>query len=187
MLKSYKTEIPEVLLLEPISYEDDRGFFYESFNQIKFNLETGLDVKFVQDNHSKSKKNVIRGLHFQKSPHEQGKLVRVVRGEIFDVAVDIRPDSPTFGEWVGEILSSKNRRQLWIPGGFAHGFLSLTEGTEVLYKTTNMYSKYSEGSIVWNDPQLNIKWPLNGDPILSDKDANAPYFKKLIEEYCNEK
>lgn len=181
-MKVYKTKIPEVLVFEPISYDDDRGFFYESFNQIRFKLETSLDVSFVQDNHSKSKKNVVRGLHFQHAPYEQGKLVRVVSGKIFDVAVDIRPDSPTFGEWVSEILSADNRRQLWIPSGFAHGFLSMEDNTEVVYKTTNYYSQYSEGSILWNDPQLAIEWPLTGDPILSAKDMQAQRFKNLIKE-----
>jgi dTDP-4-dehydrorhamnose 3,5-epimerase len=166
--------IADVLLLEPRIFEDERGHFYESFNQRSFEEAMGRTVPFVQDNHSRSVKGVVRGLHFQLQPVAQGKLVRVVAGEIFDVAVDIRRSSPTFGRWVGEVLSAANHRQLWIPPGFAHGFQALTEGAEVLYKTTDFYHRASEGSVRWNDPVVAIDWPLAGAPVLSDKDATAP-------------
>ena len=163
--------IADVLLIEPKVFGDDRGFFFESFNQQRFNEATGLDLPFVQDNHSKSAKNVLRGLHYQLPPKAQGKLVRVVAGEVFDVAVDIRPDSPTFGQWVGEILSADNKRQLWIPPGLAHGFLVLSESAEFLYKTTDYYAPELERGIIWNDPDLAIAWPFAGEPVLSGKDA----------------
>lgn len=166
-------QIPDVLLLEPRVFGDERGFFYESFNQAAFNKATGLNPGFVQDNHSKSAKNVLRGLHYQVPPKAQGKLVRVVAGEVFDVALDIRKDSPTFGRWVGECLSESNKRQLWIPPGFAHGFLVLSESAEFLYKTTDYYAPECERSILWNDPKLAIDWPLDGVPLLSMKDAQA--------------
>jgi dTDP-4-dehydrorhamnose 3,5-epimerase len=163
--------IPEVVLLEPDVFGDERGFFYESFNQRKFEQATGIDACFVQDNHSRSAKNVLRGLHYQLPPQAQGKLVRVIAGEVFDVAVDIREASPTFGRWVGEILSADNKRQLWIPPGFAHGFLVLSEFAEFLYKTTDYYAPALERCILWNDATLAIEWPLRGEaPVLSAKD-----------------
>ena len=170
--------IPDVLLIEPKVFGDDRGFFYESFNQKAFEDATGLDVQFVQDNHSKSAKNVLRGLHYQLLPKAQGKLVRAIAGEVFDVAVDIRKDSPTFGQWVGEILSADNKRQLWIPPGFAHGFLVLSESAEFLYKTTDYYAPECERSILWNDPAIRIRWPLTGgEPVLSAKDAQSAHLQ----------
>ena len=163
------TDIPEVLILEPKIFGDERGFFFESFNQKAFQQATGLQVSFVQDNHSKSGKGVLRGLHYQvRQP--QGKLVRVASGEVFDVAVDIRKGSPTFGKWVGEILSADNKRLMWIPVGFAHGFLVLSEFAEFLYKTTNYYAPEHERCIAWNDPAIGVAWPLKGEPVLSVKD-----------------
>lgn len=163
--------IPDVLLIEPRVFGDDRGFFFESFNQRAFNQASGLDLNFVQDNHSRSARHVLRGLHYQiKNP--QGKLVRVVSGEVFDVAVDIRRDSPTFGQWVGELLSASNKRQLWVPPGLAHGFVVLSDSAEFLYKTTDYYAPEFERCIAWNDPTLAIAWPaLEGEPLLSAKDA----------------
>lgn len=167
--------IPDVLLIEPQVFGDDRGFFFESFNQQAFNQATGLDLQFVQDNHSKSAKNVLRGLHYQLPPKAQGKLVRVVAGEVFDVAVDIRKDSPTFGQWVGKLLSAENKLQMWVPAGLAHGFLVLSDSAEFLYKTTDYYAPEYERSIAWNDPALAIDWPLlAGQAMLSVKDAAAP-------------
>lgn len=171
-----KTAIPDVLIIEPKVFGDERGFFFESFNQKFFEDAVGHPVNFVQDNHSKSSKGVLRGLHYQLAPHAQGKLVRCVAGEVFDVAVDIRKSSPTFGQWVGVNLSAENKRQLWIPEGFAHGFVTLSEGAEFLYKTTSYYHPASEGCIIWNDPELNIKWQLNSDVSLSAKDANGKRF-----------
>jgi dTDP-4-dehydrorhamnose 3,5-epimerase len=171
--------IPDVLLIEPKVFGDERGFFFESYNQRAFNEATGLDVQFVQDNHSKSARNVLRGLHYQLPPKEQGKLVRAVVGEVFDVAVDIRENSPTFGKWVGEILSADNKRQMWIPPGFAHGFLVLSEHAEFLYKTTDYYAPGAERSILWNDPDVAIAWPLNGEPMLSAKDAQSPTLRRI--------
>lgn len=159
-MKVIDTKIPDVKIIEPTVFKDERGFFYESFNHRKFEDAIGYSVHFVQDNHSKSSKGVLRGLHYQLPPHSQGKLVRVVQGEVFDVAVDIRTFSPTFGHWVGEILSDANKQQLWIPEGFAHGFLTLTETAEFLYKTTNYYEPQSEHCICWDDQQLAIKWPI---------------------------
>lgn len=179
-MKATPLAIPDVLLIEPKVFGDDRGFFYESFNQRAFAEATGLDLCFVQDNHSKSARNVLRGLHYQLPPREQGKLVRVVAGEVFDVAVDIRRDSPTFGRWVGEVLSADNKRQLWIPPGFAHGFLTLSESAEFLYKTTDYYVPESERGIVWNDPLLAIVWPLLERPILSARDAAAPELREIL-------
>lgn len=175
-----KTEIPEVIIFEPKVFGDERGFFLESFNQKIFEEATGLKRDFVQDNHSKSSKGVLRGLHYQLPPMAQGKLVRVVQGEVFDVAVDIRKSSPTFGKWVGVHLSAENKRQLWIPEGFAHGFLTLSETAEFLYKTTNYYSPKDEGAIVWNDPDLAITWPEAGEILVSGKDQIAPAFKNAI-------
>ena len=163
--------IPEILLIEPKVFGDERGFFFESFNQRAFNEATGLDVQFVQDNHSRSAKNVLRGLHYQLPPKAQGKLVRAVVGEVFDVAVDIRSDSPTFGKWVGEVLSADNKRQLWIPPGFAHGFLVLSEVAEFLYKTTDYYAPELERCVRWDDPGIGIKWPFSEPTVLSAKDC----------------
>ncbi len=170
------TEIPDVLIIEPQVYGDDRGFFFESYNQKKFQEKTGLDLKFVQDNHSRSVKNVLRGLHYQIK-EAQGKLVRVAVGHIFDVAVDIRKNSPTFGKWVGCELTAENKRQLWVPEGFAHGFLVRSEIAEVLYKTTNYYAPDYERSIIWNDPEIGISWSLESEPILSAKDQKGKLFK----------
>ena len=175
-MKLFPLTIPDVVLIEPKVFGDERGFFYESFNQAAFNEATGLYVTFVQDNHSKSAQNVLRGLHYQLPPKAQGKLVRVLVGEVFDVAVDIRKNSPTFGRWVGERLSAANKRQMWIPSGFAHGFVVLSESAEFLYKTTNYYAPECERSIFWNDPELRIEWPLTGEPLLSGKDDQAPLF-----------
>lgn len=164
-----RTEIPDVIILEPNVFGDDRGFFYESFNARRFAEETGVTAAFVQDNHSKSAQNVLRGLHYQiRQP--QGKLVRVVAGEVFDVAVDLRKSSPTFGHWAGVMLSAENKRQLWIPPGFAHGFLVTSESAEFLYKTTDYYAPEHERCIIWNDPAIGIGWPLTGEPLLSNKD-----------------
>jgi dTDP-4-dehydrorhamnose 3,5-epimerase len=168
-MKILPTEIPDVLILEPRVFEDDRGFFYESYNEKLFAEKTGLRTHFVQDNHSCSVKNVLRGLHYQIQ-QPQGKLVRVVVGEVFDVAVDLRKSSSTFGQWVGCFLSAENKRQFWIPEGFAHGFLVLSEVAEFLYKTTNYYAPQYDRTLLWNDFDLAIDWPLEGDPILSAKD-----------------
>lgn len=173
-LKVTPTAIPDVLIIEPRMFGDARGFFFESFNQRAFQQATGLDLHFVQDNHSRSAKGVLRGLHYQLPPHAQGKLVRVVRGSVFDVAVDIRRDSPTFGKWVGVELSEENHRQLWIPPGLAHGFLVTSESADFLYKTTAYYMPEAERCIRWDDPTLGIEWPLNAPPTLSAKDLAAP-------------
>lgn len=174
------TDIPEVLLIEPKVFGDERGFFFESFNQQQFQAATGLNCEFVQDNHSRSAQGVLRGLHYQiKQP--QGKLVRVVEGEVFDVAVDVRKSSATFGQWVGEHLSAENKKMLWVPPGFAHGFLVLSEAAQFLYKTTDYYAPEHERCIVWNDPQINISWPvateLNAKPLLSAKDQAGALLK----------
>jgi dTDP-4-dehydrorhamnose 3,5-epimerase len=163
------TGLPGVLVLEPKIYGDSRGFFYESYNQQVFTDKVGLPIQFVQDNHSRSTQHVLRGLHYQIQ-QPQGKLVRVVLGSIFDVAVDIRRSSPTFGQWVGWELSAENRRQLWVPAGFAHGFLVTSDHAEVLYKTTDYYAPSYERCILWNDPDLAIAWPCTAEPILSGKD-----------------
>lgn len=173
-MKATPLALPEVLLLEPRVFPDDRGWFYESFNARSFAAATGLDVTFVQDNHSRSSRGVLRGLHYQLDPAAQGKLVRAVTGSILDVAVDVRRSSPTFGQWVAEALSAQNKRQLWVPIGFAHGFIALEDGTEVFYKTTDFYHKPSERSIRWDDPALAIGWPEGLTPLLADKDATAP-------------
>ena len=169
-----KTAIPGVLIFEPKVFGDERGFFFESFNHKLFEEAVGYPVTFVQDNHSKSSKGVLRGLHYQLPPHAQGKLVRCVAGEVFDVAVDIRKSSPSFGQWVGVHLSGENKRQLWIPEGFAHGFVTLTESAEFLYKTTNYYAPDSDRGIEWNDPTIGIRWPeLKADILTSAKDSIA--------------
>lgn len=174
-MQAQKTGIPDVVVFEPKLFGDARGFFYESFNENVFAEATGLRPRFVQDNHSKSAKNVLRGLHYQVQ-QAQGKLVRVTQGEVFDVAVDLRKKSPTFGQWVGEILSADNKKMLWIPEGFAHGFLVLSETAEFLYKTTDFYAPQHERCIVWDDPTLAIEWPLQSAPSLSAKDAQGLSF-----------
>lgn len=168
------TAFPEVLLLDPQSFTDVRGFFFESFNQKRFEEATGQVSAFVQDNQSLSLRGVVRGLHYQIPPKAQGKLVRVVRGEIFDVVVDLRRGSPRFGKWVSAVLSADNKRQIWIPAGFAHGFQALSEAAEVIYKTTDYWSVAHERSLRWDDPALGIDWPLGAEPLLSDKDRGAP-------------
>jgi len=171
-MKAITTEIPGVLVLEPKVFGDDRGFFYESYNRRAFRDATGLDPDFVQDNHSRSARNVLRGMHYQvKQP--QGKLVRVTAGEVYDVAVDLRRSSATFGKWVGMTLSAVNRRMLWVPEGFAHGFVVTSEFAEFLYKATDYYAPEHERSILWNDPALAIAWPVDGAPILKQGDANG--------------
>lgn len=175
-MKVTPTSIPDVLLVEPKVFGDARGFFFESYNRQLFKAATGLDIDFVQDNHSKSAKNVLRGLHYQLPPKAQGKLVRVVQGEVFDVAVDIRRSSPTFGHWTGEVLSADNKRQLWIPPGFAHGFLTLSDTAEFLYKTTDYYAPEYEHCIRWDDPTLGIEWPVQVTPLVSTKDATGNAF-----------
>lgn len=171
-MKVTPTALPEVLILEPKVFGDDRGFFYESFNQQRFSESTGISTTFVQDNHSLSEKNVLRGLHYQIQ-QPQGKLVRVIAGEVFDVAVDVRKSSPNFGKWVGFNLSAKNKLMAWVPPGFAHGFLVLSESAEFLYKTTDYYAPQFERSILWNDPGIGIVWPTGGEAILSTKDQKA--------------
>lgn len=178
-MKSIPLAIPEVVLIEPTVFGDERGFFFESFNHKQFEEAIGRKVEFVQDNHSKSIKNVLRGLHFQ-TEQPQGKLVRVVAGEVFDVAVDVRHDSPTFGQWVGAHLSGENKHQLWVPEGFAHGFVVLSDSAEFLYKTTAYYAPQFEAAIMWNDPDLGIDWPVEGEPTLSAKDAIAMTFKEYV-------
>jgi len=179
-MKVTPTAIPDVLLIEPKVFGDARGFFFESYNRSACKQATGLDIDFVQDNHSKSSKGVLRGLHYQLLPKAQGKLVRVVQGEVFDVAVDIRKNSPTFGKWVGEILSSENKRQLWIPPGFAHGFVTLSDTAEFLYKATDYYAPEYERCIRWNDPALGIDWQLDGKPLVSAKDAVGANFPEAV-------
>lgn len=168
-----KTDIPDVLIFEPKVFGDARGFFFESFNQNIFDEAVGRKVEFVQDNHSQSQHGVLRGLHYQLAPHAQGKLVRCAEGEVFDVAVDIRKSSPTFGQWVGVNLSAENKRQLWIPEGFAHGFVTLTETAQFLYKATNFYAPQFERSIAWNDAEININWPAIENIQLSAKDQQG--------------
>ncbi len=166
------TALPEVLILEPRVFGDARGFFFESFNQRDFALATGLDVEFVQDNHSRSVKGVLRGLHYQIQ-HPQGKLVRVTQGEVFDVVVDLRRNSPNFGKWDGVLLSADNKRQLWVPPGFAHGFVVTSDTAEFLYKTTDYWYPEFERSLLWNDPAVGVRWPLTAEPQLAAKDAAA--------------
>ena len=174
-MKATPLTIPDVILIEPKVFGDERGFFFESFNQAQFEQAIGKSVQFVQDNHSRSARNVLRGLHYQIQ-QPQGKLVRVVQGEVFDVAVDLRKRSKTFGQWVGEILSAENKRQLWIPEGFAHGFVVLSDTAEFLYKTTDYYAPAHERCILWNDETLAIHWPAGIQPILSAKDAQGKAF-----------
>jgi dTDP-4-dehydrorhamnose 3,5-epimerase len=180
-MKATPTHLPEVLLIEPSVYSDDRGFFFESFNQKRFEEAVGYPVSFLQDNHSQSQQGVLRGLHYQQPPHAQGKLVRVIEGEVFDVAVDIRPNSQQFGQWVGIHLSAENKHQLWIPPGFAHGFLTLSERAQFLYKTTNYYAPSAERIIRWDDASLNIAWPLSLNPItvkVSSRDLTGSSFQE---------
>jgi len=175
--KFNRLEIPDLILIEPRVFEDERGFFMEFYNLKDFN-QSGIDAEFVQDNHSHSRKGVLRGLHYQLRPMEQGKLVRCVRGIIFDVAVDIRRGSPTYGEWVGVILSEENKNMLYIPPGFAHGFCVLSNEADVIYKVTNFYSPEHERGIIWNDPDIGIEWPIK-DPILSERDSKLPTLKEV--------
>lgn len=177
-MKATRLAIPDVILFEPKVFGDERGFFFESFNRCVFKEATGLDPYFVQDNHTRSVKGVLRGLHYQLPPKAQGKLVRVVTGEVFDVAVDIRKGSLTFGKWVGEILSADNKRQLWIPPGFAHGFLTLSEVADFLYKTTDFYSLTHERCIRWDDPDIGVTWPTSGSALLSVKDRHGTNFSQ---------
>lgn len=184
-MKLIQTAIPDVVVIEPAVFADERGWFMESFNEQRFHAELvklGLPVPraFVQDNHSCSKAGVLRGLHFQRAPHAQGKLVRVVHGAAWDVAVDIRPGSPTFGRWTGIELTAENKRMFWVPEGFAHGFIALQDDTHFLYKTTDYYARDCEGALRWNDPAIGIDWPLNGlVPLLAPKDAAAPLLRDL--------
>lgn len=172
------TALPEVLIIEPKVLGDERGFFLESFNKKSFEAATGLKREFVQDNHSRSARNVLRGLHYQIK-HPQGKLLRVVTGEVFDVAVDLRRNSPNFGKWVGVTLSAENKRQLWVPEGFAHGFVVISESAEFLYKTTDYWHPEHERSLLWNDPSLFIQWPITAAPVVSAKDAEGKTFKEI--------
>jgi dTDP-4-dehydrorhamnose 3,5-epimerase len=174
-MKAIATGIPEVFILEPKVFGDDRGYFFESYNRRAFHEATGVDPQFVQDNHSKSARNVLRGLHYQVK-NAQGKLVRVTAGEVFDVVVDLRRSSPTFGKWEGVTLSAANRRMLWVPEGFAHGFVVTSESAEFLYKTTDYYAPGHERSLLWNDPALGIAWPIEGMPLLKPGDANGTPF-----------
>jgi dTDP-4-dehydrorhamnose 3,5-epimerase len=172
--------IPDVLVFEPDVFEDQRGFFFESFNQSEFEKVIGKNITFVQDNHSKSIKGVLRGLHYQLPPKAQAKLVRVVRGKIYDVAVDVRKTSPTFGQWVSQILSAENKKQIWIPEGFAHGFITLSKDSEVLYKASDSYSPIHEQCLIWNDPDIDIKWIFEGhDFFLSQKDKEGKVLADL--------
>ena len=172
----FPTGIPDVLIIEPNVFGDNRGFFFESYNEKKFQEMTGATVTFVQDNHSRSKRNVLRGLHYQIE-QPQAKLVRVIRGDVFDVAVDIRRSSPTFGKWIAEYLTAENKKQMWVPPGFAHGFLVLSDVAEFLYKTTDYYAPVHERCILWNDLDLGIHWPITGNPVVSEKDERGVPFK----------
>jgi dTDP-4-dehydrorhamnose 3,5-epimerase len=182
-MESRPLAIADVVLMEPRAFADERGLFFESFNAAAFAEATGVSRLFVQDNHSVSRRGVVRGLHYQLPPFAQGKLVRVVAGAVFDVAVDVRRGSPTFGRWVGEMLSAENRRQLWIPEGFAHGFMALEDETQFLYKTTAPYNRDSERAIMWNDPAIAIDWPRNFDPIVSERDMRAPVLANAREMF----
>lgn len=176
-----KTKIPDLLIVKPAVFEDERGYFFESYNKEKF-LHKGIDHNFVQDNESKSMKGVLRGLHFQAPPFAQGKLVRVMKGSVLDVAVDIRKNSPTYGQWASIVLSESNKWMYWVPPGFAHGFATLEDNTVFFYKCTNTYNKDSEGALLWNDPDLNIQWGIE-NPVLSEKDKIAPLFKDFISPF----
>ncbi len=176
-----RTALSGLLLIEPRVFGDERGYFFESYNKRVFE-EAGLHMEFMQDNESCSSKGVLRGLHFQEPPYEQGKLVRVARGAVMDVSVDIRKDSPTYGKWEAFELSAKNKRMLWIPPGFAHGFLTLAENTVFIYKCTNLYNRESENSIFWNDPDLKIDWGIDR-PLVSEKDQEAPFFRDLASPF----
>ena len=178
-MKATPLALPEVMLIEPKVFADNRGYFFEGFNHRVFEEALGRKLQFVQDNQSKSKKNVLRGLHYQVEQH-QGKLVRVLQGEIFDVAVDVRKNSPNFGKWVGANLSAENKHQLWVPEGFAHGFLVLSDTAEVLYKTTTYWAPEYERCIIWNDATLNIAWPLSEEPLLKESDLMGVEFKSLV-------
>ena len=179
-MKVIETDIPDVKIIEPAVFGDERGFFMETWNQKQFEeLVTGKPTQFVQDNHSKSKKGILRGLHFQ-TENTQGKLVRVISGEVFDVAVDIRKDSPTFGKWVGVYLSAENKRQLWIPEGFAHGFYVTSDEAEFVYKCTDYYNPNAEHSLLWSDSRIGVNWPFNIKPILSDKDKNGTLLIDMV-------
>lgn len=179
-MKVINTNIPEVKIIEPKVFGDERGFFLETYSEERYNELLELDLHFVQDNHSRSTKGVLRGLHFQKN-NPQGKLVRVVRGEVFDVAVDIRQGSPTFGQYASAVLSEENKKQFWVPEGFAHGFLVLSYSADFEYKCTNYYDPSSEGCLLWNDPELGIEWPLQDlDPLLSEKDKQGKLLKDLF-------
>ncbi len=176
-----KTDIQDLLIVKPRVFEDERGYFFESYNRDVF-AANGIENKFLQDNESKSKKGVLRGLHFQKPPFAQGKLVRVMKGSVLDVAVDIRKDSPTYGKWASIVLTDKNKFMYWVPPGFAHGFVTLEDDTVFFYKCTNVYNRESEGSIRWNDPDLNIDWGIE-KPVLSDKDQVSPLFKDFVSPF----
>jgi dTDP-4-dehydrorhamnose 3,5-epimerase len=176
-----KSSLEGLLIIKPDVFEDDRGYFFESFNQEKFS-DGGLEVKFMQDNESKSKKGVLRGLHFQAPPFEQGKLVRVIAGSVLDVAVDIRKGSPTYRKWESIVLSGQNKWMFWIPAGFAHGFVTLEDNTVFFYKCTNVYNRAAEGSIMWNDPDLNIDWGTD-DPVISEKDKFSPWFRDIVSPF----
>ncbi|MBN2616346.1 MAG: dTDP-4-dehydrorhamnose 3,5-epimerase [Bacteroidales bacterium] len=176
-----KTKIPGLLIIKPSVFEDHRGYFFESYNKEAFKQE-GLYPQFVQDNESRSMKGVLRGLHFQKPPHAQGKLVRVIKGAVLDVAVDLRKSSPTYGQWEAVELNEKNKWMYWVPEGFAHGFVTLEDNTVFFYKCTNVYNKESEGSILWNDPDLDIEWNFN-QPTLSEKDQQAPLFRDFVSPF----
>lgn len=177
-----ETKIPDLVIIKPAVFKDDRGYFFESYNKEKF-LSKGIDQNFVQDNESKSMKGVLRGLHFQKPPYTQGKLVRVMKGAVLDVAVDLRKNSSTYGQWESIILTDDNKFMYWVPPGFAHGFVTLEDHTVFFYKCTNVYNKESEGSILWNDPTLNVDWGDITAPILSGKDQEAPYFKDFVSPF----
>ena len=178
-MKVIDTKIKDVKIIEPKVFGDERGFFLETFEKNRYQTMLNIDMDFVQDNHSKSRKGVLRGLHYQLEPYAQAKLVRCIEGEVFDIAVDIRKSSPFFGKWVGVTLSAENKRQLWIPEGFAHGFVVISDTAEFVYKTNNYYSQQAERSIIFDDKDLGIAWPLNTHYILSEKDLNAPTFKKI--------
>lgn len=176
-----KTELEGVLIIQPQIFEDDRGYFFEAFNAAKYQA-LGLPTEFVQDNESKSKKNVLRGLHFQKPPYAQGKLIRVIKGSVLDVAVDIRKNSPTYGKWTSTLLSEENKTVFWVPAGFAHGFVTLADENIVLYKCTAPYHKESEGAIRWNDPTIHVNWNIS-NPVLSPKDTISPFFKDFVSPF----